>query len=73
MTPNIERRGRIARAVTGTLCVAGGVLTAWLAWPESPGMRWTVAGALIAAGAFQWFEAKRGWCVMRACGVRTPM
>jgi hypothetical protein len=29
------------------------------------------AVALIIAGGFCLFEAVRGWCVMRACGIKT--
>jgi hypothetical protein len=26
---------------------------------------------LFIGGGFVWFEAARGWCMMRACGVKT--
>ena len=29
--------------------------------------------ALALAGGFVLFEAVRGWCVLRACGIRTPL
>jgi hypothetical protein len=32
--------------------------------------RWA-AGILIAAGIFSFFEAARGWCIVRACGIKT--
>ena len=62
-SPNIDRAGRIVRAILGSLLVAGGVAACfWNFW----------AGAgLISGGAFAVFEAIRGWCVMRACGVKT--
>ena len=61
--PNIDRTGRVIRATLGGLCLLGGIAFCfWNAW----------AGvALIGSGVFMLFEAFRGWCVMRACGVKT--
>ena len=60
---NIGKSGRILRAIYGVVMVGAGIF----AW------RWAVwAGViLIAAGALGLFEAVRGWCLMRACGVKT--
>ncbi len=63
--PNIDRRGRMARAIYGVLCISAGVFA--LDWK-----RW-VAVVLFVAGLFGVFEALRGWCIMRACGIRTRM
>ena len=73
MKPNIGRAGRIARAISGTLCVLGGVACMVFSWPEAVLWRWVLAVLLIGFGVFQWYEAKRRWCVVRACGIRTPM
>ena len=73
MTPNIGRAGRIARATTGTLCVIAGVSCVVLAWPAPIGWRYLLCAILVLAGAFQWYEARKKWCVMRACGFKTPM
>lgn len=73
MKPNIDRKGRIARAACGALCVAGGVACGLTAWPESTVWRWTTIISLGAFGAFQLYEAKKSWCIMRALGVKTPM
>jgi Protein of unknown function (DUF2892) len=63
--PNIDTRGRIARAIGALLLAAGAALT----WPHS-----TPAGITLAvAAAFVAFEAARGWCAARACGVKTPL
>jgi hypothetical protein len=62
---NIDRRGRIVRAVWGiTLIVAGLLLSARSRWG---------CFALVAAGGFALYEAVRGWCVMRACGIKTKL
>ena len=60
---NIDRAGRIVRAILGGLLVVGGVAACfWNLW----------AGVgLIGGGVFVLFEASRGWCVMRACGIKT--
>ncbi len=70
---NIDRRGRIVRAVSGLVCLALGVavllLGGWL-----PGwLRWGGGALLAALGAFQLFEARKGWCAVRALGYRTPI
>jgi hypothetical protein len=62
---NINGPGRIARAVWGIgLIVAAGFLWGRSRWP---------ALALAACGLFALFEAGRGWCVMRACGIKTKL
>jgi len=63
-SPNIDGRGRIVRAAYGGLMV---VLGGYLGLADSP---WLGLVALL-AGGFAWFEAARGWCVLRACGVKT--
>lgn len=73
MITNIDRKGRIARAMTGVIClILSGVVAAY-GWNEGPMIRWTVSGILAVAGLFQLYEAWKGWCVMRALGYRTPM
>ena len=62
---NIDRRGRIVRAVWGVACIVAGLLL----WERS---RW-LCFALVAAGGFALYEAARGWCVMRACGIKTKL
>ena len=60
---NIDRRGRLARAALGGVLVIVGIGLTWLAW-------W--AGViLLVAGGFTLFEAARGWCLLRACGIKT--
>ena len=73
MRPNIERNGRIARAVSGSLCIALGIVCWVIGWPEAVGYRWILIPTALAAGVFQLFEAKNSWCVARACGIKTPM
>jgi DUF2892 family protein len=65
-TPNIDSRGRLVRAALGIALLAGG----WIAHvKESEGL----GVALIVFGGFVCFEAARGWCVARACGIKTRL
>lgn len=61
--PNIGRTGRIIRAALSLASLVG----AFLVWETRP---WAAVLLLLAA-VFTAFEAFRGWCVMRACGVKT--
>lgn len=61
--PNLGSGGRWLRGVAGLVMVVAGLLLVTQA---------TVLGAaFLASGAFVLFEAARGWCVLRACGIRT--
>ena len=62
---NIDRRGRIARAVWGVaLIIAGVLLSARSGW---------ACVFLVAFGVFALYEAARAWCLMRACGIKTKL
>jgi hypothetical protein len=61
--PNITGRGRVFRGVCGLAMIAGGVVAFRY-------VRWLGVILVVAAG-FVLFEAVRGWCVMRACGIKT--
>jgi hypothetical protein len=65
LTPNIDRKGRILRGLMGLALLACAAVcfgaSLWL-------------GALLAAsGRFGLFEALRGWCLARACGINTRL
>jgi hypothetical protein len=62
--PNLDRHGRMARGVIGALCLIAGIIIAgdhilWLGL------------IFVAAGLFAIFESIRGWCLVRACGIKT--
>jgi hypothetical protein len=73
MKPNIDRNGRLLRAASGTICILFGAAIWLIGWPESTGLRTVVSVASGLIGAFQWFEARKSWCIVRACGIRTPL
>jgi hypothetical protein len=58
-------QGRIARGITGSiLLIIGIILADETLWASIP---------LVVIGLFCMFEAVRGWCFLRACGVRTKL
>jgi len=63
--PNLETRGRLVRGGGGIAFVAGGAALC--------GVNLAVSVILILSGGFMLFEAVRGWCVMRACGIKTKL
>ncbi len=62
---NIGNKGRLVRGCTAVVLLAGAVfgftVSAWL------------GAVLLGTGAFVLFEAVRGWCVLRACGIKTKL
>ena len=71
---NINSHGRLARYIYGILLIVLGLALVWFwAWPEGHAWRWAIAIACMAGGAFAIFEARAGWCVVRAMGIKTPM
>jgi len=63
--PNLKRQGRIARGVIGTLCLIGGIITVdFVLW---------LGLIFVVAGLFAIYEALAGWCLARACGLKTKI
>jgi thiol:disulfide interchange protein len=60
---NIGRTGRVIRALVGLMLLGVAV---WIYR-----VHWLACAGLAMAGAFCLFEASRGWCLARACGIRT--
>ena len=71
---NIGAAGKAARMRLGILGVAGGVgLALVTATGLIPSIAWWGALASIAGGSFTIWEARAGWCAVRAMGFKTPM
>jgi len=72
---NIDAHGKVARFKTGLLAVSGGILlaggTILGSIPTTIGL--VMAGGSIVGGAFAMWEARMGWCVIRAMGFKTPL
>ena len=63
--PNIRKQGRIARGVIGALCLVAGIVVA------GDVSLWGLI--LVGAGLFAIYEAMSGWCLARACGIKTKI
>jgi hypothetical protein len=61
--PNLDYRGRMARGVIGALCLVAGIIIA------GDYSLWGLI--LVAAGLFAILETIFGWCLVRACGIKT--
>jgi len=61
--PNLSHHGRLARGVIGALCLISGIIV--VDYSLALGL------VLVGAGLFAIFESLRGWCLVRACGIRT--
>ena len=63
--PNLESEGRWARGITAL--ILGGAALVVLPFARR-------LSVLLGVGAlFVLFEAARGWCVLRACGIKTKV
>jgi hypothetical protein len=63
--PNIDSRGRLFRGgIAVLLFSAGGVLAFYI---------WWLGLIFIGIGIFTLIEAMRGWCLARACGIKTKI
>ena len=62
---NIYNKGRVIRGLGAlALLVGAGFGFATSIW---------LGIALLASGVFVAFEALRGWCALRACGIKTKL
>jgi hypothetical protein len=64
-SPNIGPKGRLVRGLMALLLLLGAAfgftVSAWL------------GVVLLGSGAFVLFESLRGWCALRACGIKTKL
>lgn len=62
---NIDNKGRLVRGIGALALLVGAgfafTVSLWLGI------------ALIVSGVFVAFEALRGWCALRACGIKTKL
>ena len=75
MQCNIDARGKAARLKAGILALIGSlILTGLIVGGVFEGtIWWLMAGGSAFGGAFAIFEARAGWCVIRAMGFKTPL
>jgi hypothetical protein len=73
MQCNIDDRGRSARRWTGVACaVVAALLLALAALWWHAGLAIT-AGGFAAGAALCFWQAHKGYCVVRAMGIKTPV
>ena len=65
-TCNINSRGRIVRLLMSVVFL-GAAAGCWWGFQSA-----FLASGLLAFGLVGLFEAFRGWCILRAFGLRTP-
>ena len=74
LTCNIDARGKAVRLRIGIggLVVGIAMLIGW-ALPIGGTLPWIMTAAVLLCAAGSIFEARAGWCVVRAMGFRTPL
>ena len=75
MECNIDSKGRVVRFITGILAILSGIVLAILVSQgilTSESYMFIIIGSIL-GGAFAMWEARAGWCVVRAIGIRTPL
>ena len=65
MIRNIDNRGRLVRGIGALALLVGAGFGFTVSW-------W-LGGLLLASAVFVAFEALRGWCALRACGIKTKL
>ena len=73
LTCNIDQRGRKARLIAGIVADAIGVIA--IVVGVMTNQLSAIVGGIICSGAgcFMIFEGIKGWCAVRALGIKTPM
>ena len=65
LSPNLTRAGRWVRAAGAlALLISAAIALSFSVW---------LAIILLISGGFVLFEALRGWCLLRACGIKTRL
>ena len=75
MECNIDSKGRAVRFITGIFAILAGFVLAVLVSQgilTSESYMFAIIGSIL-GGAFAMWEARAGWCVVRAIGIRTPL
>jgi hypothetical protein len=70
---NIDARGKAVRLRIGLVLLVLGFAALGWALRSGGSPQWMAAVVLLSAGGFTLFEARAGWCALRAMGVKTPL
>lgn len=72
MQCNIDARGKAVRLINGIVGLIAGIVLLFTWAMHSDGwLAWVVTIVVLLMGAFSIFEARAGWCVVRAIGFKT--
>jgi hypothetical protein len=74
LTCNIDAKGKRVRLIYGLVLLVVGIALIFL-WAARAGslLSWIIAVCCLMGGAFGVFEARAGWCAIRAMGIKTPL
>ena len=75
MKCNIGAKGKAMRLIIGVVTIFIGIILGLGSYYELiiyPKV-WIVTSLMIGGGAFAIFEARKGWCIVRAAGFKTPI
>ena len=74
-TCNIDAKGRAVRLLTGIFAILAGLILAILVNLGTLSFEsyWLLVSGSIIGGLFAMWEARAGWCVVRAIGIKTPL
>ena len=72
---NIDAKGKVARLLGGIASIFGALILAALLATDTIafGLGWYAVAGAVLGGAFAIFEARAGWCIVRAIGIKTPL
>jgi len=74
MQCNIDAKGKAVRLRWGIVWLIAGLIAGGIwALPTGGATAWILSAALMATGVFMIFEARAGWCVVRAMGFKTKV
>ena len=72
---NIDSKGKVVRFITGIIAVFSGLIMALMITQNvlPSEIYWVPVIGSIIGGTFSIWEARAGWCVVRAMGIKTPI
>jgi hypothetical protein len=73
LTCNIDARGKRARLINGLVLLALAAGISIYAGMGGGEIFWITAAVCLLLGGFCVFEARAGWCALRAMGIRTKL
>jgi hypothetical protein len=73
LTCNIDARGKRTRLITAIVLLLLATAIGLCAWKTQSRSLAVIAAVVAASGGFTLFEARAGWCALRAMGIKTRL